>query len=198
MINKYYVVDLAPGRSLVEYLVGEGQQVFVISWRNPDARHPDWGLDTYGRAVLDAMDAVERISGVERTHLLGSAPAASSRRMLAGPPGRDGSSTGSPRSTSASRCSTRRGPGDRRARRRQPRRGGDRLVRAQGYLDGRSLAEVFAWLRPGDLIWNYWVNNYLQGSKPPAFDILFWNADTTRMTAALHRDFVDLAAGQRA
>jgi polyhydroxyalkanoate synthase len=61
-------------------------------------------------------------------------------------------------------------------------------------LDGRSLAEVFAWLRPNDLIWNYWVNNYLLGKKPPAFDILYWNADTTRMTAGLHRDFLELGA----
>jgi poly[(R)-3-hydroxyalkanoate] polymerase subunit PhaC len=67
------------------------------------------------------------------------------------------------------------------------------VSRRRGYLDGRALAEVFAWLRPGDLVWNYWVNNYLLGKKPPAFDILFWNADTTRMTAALHADFVDLA-----
>ena len=52
---------------------------------------------------------------------------------------------------------------------------------------------MFAWLRPNDLIWNYWVNNYLQGKPPPAFDILYWNADTTRMAAHLHRDFIDLA-----
>jgi polyhydroxyalkanoate synthase len=63
----------------------------------------------------------------------------------------------------------------------------------RGYLDGRALAEVFAWLRPDDLIWTYWVNNYLQGRDPAPFDILFWNADTTRMTAALHRDLLDLA-----
>jgi long-chain acyl-CoA synthetase len=67
------------------------------------------------------------------------------------------------------------------------------MSRRRGYLDGRALAEVFAWLRPEDLIWNYWVNNYLLGQKPPAFDILFWNADTTRMSAGLHADFVDLA-----
>ena len=70
-INKYYALDLAPDRSLVEYLVQEGQQVFVMSWRNPDARHADWGLDTYVQAILDALDAVERISGVERTALAG-------------------------------------------------------------------------------------------------------------------------------
>ena len=63
----------------------------------------------------------------------------------------------------------------------------------QGYLDGNALAEVFAWLRPNDLIWNYWVNNYLLGRKPPAFDILYWNADTTRMPARLHHDFLRLA-----
>jgi polyhydroxyalkanoate synthase subunit PhaC len=63
---------------------------------------------------------------------------------------------------------------------------------ARGYLDGRSLAEVFAWLRANDLIWSYWVNNYLRGEKPPPFDILYWNADTTRMPAALHRDFINV------
>ena len=68
LINKFYAMDLAPGRSLVEYLVGEGMQVFMISWRNPDARHADWGFDAYGQAVLDALDA----TGAERTHLLGT------------------------------------------------------------------------------------------------------------------------------
>ena len=61
---------------------------------------------------------------------------------------------------------------------------------ARGYLDGATLAEAFAWLRPEDLVWRYWVNNYIQGRKPAPFDVLFWNADTTRMAAALHRDMV--------
>jgi polyhydroxyalkanoate synthase len=61
-----------------------------------------------------------------------------------------------------------------------------------GVLDGRDLARVFAWLRPNDLVWNYWVNNYLLGQDPPAFDILYWNADTTRLPAGLHSDFLDL------
>jgi poly(3-hydroxyalkanoate) synthetase len=67
------------------------------------------------------------------------------------------------------------------------------VSKARGSLDGRSLAEVFAWLRPGDLIWSYWVNNYLEGKQPPPFDILYWNADTTRMPARLHRDFLRMA-----
>jgi poly(3-hydroxyalkanoate) synthetase len=68
-----------------------------------------------------------------------------------------------------------------------------RASREKGYLDGRALAEIFAWLRPNDLIWNYWVSSYLMGHAPKAFDILYWNADPVRMTAAMHRDFMDLA-----
>ena len=69
MINKYYIVDLAPGRSMVEYLVEEGHQVFVISWRNPDARHRDWDLDTYGGAVVGALDAVRIISNAGKASI---------------------------------------------------------------------------------------------------------------------------------
>ena len=65
-INKYYVMDLAPGRSMIEYFVGQGQQVFVMSWRNPDARHSGWGMDAYGQAVIDALDATCAITGAER------------------------------------------------------------------------------------------------------------------------------------
>jgi polyhydroxyalkanoate synthase len=61
-----------------------------------------------------------------------------------------------------------------------------------GVLDGKDMAAVFAWLRPNDLVWNYWVNNYLLGQDPPAFDILYWNSDTTRLPAGLHSDFLDL------
>ena len=70
-INKFYALDLAPGRSMIEYLVRAGQQVFVISWRNPDARHAHWGLDTYVQEMLGAIDAVERICGGDRTALMG-------------------------------------------------------------------------------------------------------------------------------
>jgi polyhydroxyalkanoate synthase len=64
--------------------------------------------------------------------------------------------------------------------------------RLRGMVDGHELARMFAWMRPNDLIWNYWVNNYLLGNQPPAFDILYWNADTTRLPARLHGDYLDL------
>ncbi|MGH3194798.1 MAG: alpha/beta fold hydrolase [Streptosporangiaceae bacterium] len=194
MINKYYITDLAPGRSLAEYLVGQGHQVFVVSWRNPDARHRDWGLDTYGGAIVAALDAVREISGAPKASVLALCSGGIATSMVAAhlsvtgrlgelaslglgvavldqeQAGAAGAIIDEATATAATAVSE-----------------------ARGYLDGRALAEVFAWLRPDDLIWNYWVNNYLQGRPPPAFDILYWNADTTRLPAALHRDFVKLA-----
>src|SRR6202044_3409531 len=67
----------------------------------------------------------------------------------------------------------------------------------KGVLDGADMARVFAWLRPNDLVWNYWVNNYLLGKDPPGFDILAWNADTTRLTSAFHHQLLDLMAGNQ-
>jgi polyhydroxyalkanoate synthase len=66
------------------------------------------------------------------------------------------------------------------------------ISRQRGVLEGADLGRIFAWMRPKDLIWNYWVNNYLLGNDPPAFDLLYWNADTTRLPARLHSDFLDL------
>jgi polyhydroxyalkanoate synthase len=197
-INKFYAVDLAPGRSLIEYLVGTGQQVFIMSWRNPDARHADWGMDTYIGAVLEALDAVERICGTERTVLngicAGGIIAGFTAGYLAGA-GRLGRLAGFALMVTvldSERAGTPAALVDRRTA-----AAAVAASRRRGYLDGRSLAEVFAWLRPGDLIWNYWVNNYLLGKKPPAFDVLFWNADTTRMAAKLHADFVEQAMENR-
>ncbi len=191
MINKYYVTDLAPGRSMIEYLIKGGQQVFAISWRNPDEHQAEWNLDTYVAAVVEAIDAARDIAGCEQVHAVG---------LCAG---------GITLSTAAAHLAA-RDELDRlagltlavcvldNARAGTTSAFLDRRVAAlavaesarRGYLDGRSLAGVFAWLRPNDLIWNYWVNNYLLGKDPPAFDILYWNADTTNLPAGLHRDFV--------
>jgi polyhydroxyalkanoate synthase subunit PhaC len=195
VINKFYVMDLAPGRSMVEYLLGRGLQVFMISWRNPDARHAKWDIDTYGQAVLDALDAAARITGSEQAVLAGACSggiiAAMAAAHLAGTGQQDRIAAATLMVTVLDQAHAGLAGAviDERTA-----RVAEAASRARGYLDGRSLAEVFAWLRPNDLIWNYWVNNYLLGRKPPPFDILFWNADTTRMTAGLHRDFLRLGA----
>jgi polyhydroxyalkanoate synthase len=195
VINKFYVMDLAPGRSMVEYLASTGLQVFMISWRNPDARHAKWDINTYGQAILDAMDATERITGSKQTALAGTCSGGIIAAMVAAHLARTGRQDRIAALTFLVTVLDQAHAGlasaviDERSA-----QVAAAASAARGYLDGRSLAEVFAWLRPNDLIWNYWVNNYLLGRKPPPFDILFWNADTTRMTAGLHRDFLQLGA----
>ncbi len=194
VINKYYAIDLAPGRSLVEYLVSQGQQVFVISWRNPDARHRGWGIDAYGEAIRDGLDTVLQIADVEHAHLLALCSGGIIASMLAAYLAEAG---GLDKVASLGLAVTvldqsRAGVASALIDERVARLAVAASAR-RGYLDGRSLAEVFAWLRPNDLIWNYWVNNYLEGKPPPAFDVLYWNADTTRMAARLHQDFIGLA-----
>jgi polyhydroxyalkanoate synthase subunit PhaC len=193
MINKYYIVDLAPGRSMVEFLVSMGHQVFVMSWRNPDARHRDWGLDTYGAALTDALAAVRAVSGAAKAHVCALCSGGIMTSMVAahlavtGQLGQLASLCLGVAVLDQTQAGTAGAAIDEKTA-----AAAMAVSSARGYLDGRTLAEVFAWLRPDDLIWNYWVNNYLQGKSPPAFDILYWNADVTRLPAALHHDFIRL------
>jgi polyhydroxyalkanoate synthase len=197
-INKYYVLDLAPGRSLVEHLLASGQQVFVVSWRNPGVRQADWGLDTYVEAVIQALDATREICETEQAHLFGACSGGIISSMAAAhlaQTGRQDELAGLTLAVTVLDQSEAGLAGALMDRGRAD----TAIARSArtGYLDGRALAEVFAWLRPNDLIWNYWVNNYLVGKKPPAFDILYWNADTTRMPAHLHRDFLETALANK-
>ena len=190
-INKYYVLDLAPGRSMIEHYVAQGQQVFAISWRNPEREQGHFDLDTYAQAVAEARDAVASITGQTGVHL---AAACSGGIVTAGLLGHLAAAGELDRAASLtlmvcaldndtegtmSALTTR-----------------DIAAAAvaesarKGYLDGRALEGVFTWLRPNDLVWNYFVNNYLLGKEPPAFDILYWNQDTVRLAAGLHRDFI--------
>ena len=191
VINKFYVLDLAPGRSMIEYFVAQGQQVFLISWRNPQARHRDWGFDTYGAAIVEAMDAVDKIAGTDTVQLLGICSGGTLAAMTAahltdiGEADRMAGFSLAVTVLDQSRAGFALAMMSDRAA-----QAAIRVSARKGYLDGRALAEMFAWLRPTDLVWRYWVNNYVQGRPPAAFDVLFWNADATRMAAALHRDFV--------
>ena len=193
-INKFYSLDLTPEKSLVQFLLKEGYQVFCISWRNPKSEHRDWGLNTYVEAVDRAVQAAGDIAGSPDVTMMGAcsggitscayaawsaARGASKVRNLVlavctlDPSTADDTTLGAlitPLTIEAAR----------------------RASEARGLLDGRELAKVFAWMRPNDLIWNYWVSNYLLGNAPPAFDILFWNNDTTSLPARLHSDYLDL------
>ena len=192
-INKFYVLDLAPGRSMVEHFVARGQQVFAISWRNPEQAQGHFDLDTYASAVAEARDAVAAIANQTKVHL---AAACSGGIITAGLLGQlaatdelagvasltlmvcalDNETEGTI-SALASRDVAAAAVAE---------------SARKGYLDGQALAGVFTWLRPNDLVWNYVVNNYLLGRTPPAFDVLYWNQDTVRLAAGLHRDFIHI------
>jgi poly[(R)-3-hydroxyalkanoate] polymerase subunit PhaC len=198
MINRFYITDLAPGKSLVEYLLERGQQVFAISWRNPGKEHSDWGLDHYAAAVLEGLDAVRDVSGSERVHVYGNCAGGQVASTVAAHLAevdeleRVASLTLGVCVIDNARSNVVNAMVNQRSVQMA------KLASARkGYLDGADLASVFLWLRPNDLIWPYVVNNWLLGKEPPAFDILYWNADTTRLPAALHRDFLEMASENR-
>ena len=193
-INKYYVLDLAPGRSFVEHLLDQGQQVFMVSWRNPDALHGHYDLDTYAAAVLEARAAVAEIARQPTGHLAAGcsgglvatcavAHLAAQQRLA---------EVASLTLLVCALDNARAGTVSALTSRELAAAAVAESAR-KGYLDGQALAGVFAWLRPNDLIWSYWVNNYLLGRRPPAFDVLYWNQDTVRLSAGLHRDFMRIA-----
>ncbi len=191
-VNKFYVMDLSPGKSIIRYLVGSGQQVFAISWRNPTPQQREWGFEAYDRAILEAIEAVRAITanpdvnisgsclgGMTLSTLLGHLAARGDRRIhavtfLVTVLDTNVESTMGLFATKETIAAAREGS------------------RLRGVLEGQEMARVFAWLRPNDLIWNYWVNNYLIGKDPAAFDVLYWNNDTTRLPAKLHGDLLDL------
>lgn len=191
-INKFYILDLAPKRSLVEYALDHGVQVFAISWRNPTAEQREMGVDDYVDACKRALTVVREIAGSPDANVLGvCAGGITTALMLGHLAGRRESlvnavtllvtmlDTSLPSMTGM--FATEEIVKDAIER-----------SRKKGVLSGRDMARVFAWLRPNDLVWNYWVNNYLMGEAPPAFDILFWNGDSTNLPARLHAGFLDL------
>ena len=191
-INKYYFMDLAPGRSFIEYTVSRGITCFLISWRNPDGRHADWDFDTYAAAALRAIDVARDTAHSDDVNVIGMCAGGiltatvlnhlahtKDERVATATLGVTLLDFSVPTTVglfnTAPLMATARG-------RSQMRRG----------LDGRSLGSVFSWLRPNELVWNYWVNNYLLGKQPPVFDILAWNSDPTNLPAALHRQFLQV------
>jgi polyhydroxyalkanoate synthase len=192
-INKYYILDISPGRSMIEHFVGLGQQVFAISWRNPEQAQGRFDLDTYAEAVAEARDAVAAITAADGVHV---AAACSGGLVTAGLVGAMAARGGLEKVESLTLMvcaldTNTEGTVSALTSRDLAAAAVAESAR-KGYVDGQALAGVFTWLRPNDLVWSYVVNNYLLGKAPPAFDILYWNQDTVRLAAGLHRDFIHI------
>nr|WP_279292609.1 class I poly(R)-hydroxyalkanoic acid synthase [Methylobacterium goesingense] len=186
-INKFYILDLNPSKSLIAWMVGQGLTVFCISWVNPDARHADKDFESYMREGIEtAIDAIGVATGESEVsaagYCVGGTLLAVTLAMQA--------ATGNKRIKSATFLTTQvdfTHAGDLKvfADEEQIRLIESRMQK-RGYLEGTGMATAFNMLRPNDLIWSYVVNNYVKGQAPMPFDLLYWNADSTRMPAANH------------
>ena len=191
-INKYYLYDMSPSKSFIKHAVDEGIQTFIISWRNPKKEHRHWGLDQYVETIEQAIDATLEITVQDSVNGIGACAGGitfaaalgylnaiekhtvNSMTLMVNVLANDADDSIISLFATEDTIEA--------ARKRSA---------AEGILKGDSTARVFNWMRPNDLIWNYVVSNYLHGQTPPAFDILFWNADTTNLPAKLHSDFLD-------
>ena len=197
-INKYYVMDLAPGRSFAEWAVDHGHTTFAISWRNPDPTMRDVDLDDYMlRGLGTAVDVVREITGAAQANVAGLCVGGTLAVMLLAWQAQTEAATAEepdPPVRSLTLLNTLVDFS-------QPGALGnftdaDTVERLEGrmaetgYLDGAEMAGTFDALRPNDLIWSYVAGNWLMGQTPPAFDILAWNADATRIAATTHSSYL--------
>lgn len=192
-INKMYINDLSPEKSVVKYQLDNGIQTFVISWRNPSKEQGHWDMADYVRSCREAMEAVSAITGSKKVNVSAGCSGGQTATMLASKMASDkddllGALTLMvcvlhPKQNDIEAGSLISEHGLALARQRAAKK---------GIIKGDDLSRGFAWLRPNDLIWNYVINNYLLGDDPPAFDVLFWNADATNLSAALMGDFLTI------
>jgi polyhydroxyalkanoate synthase subunit PhaC len=186
-INKYYIMDLAPGRSFIEWAVQHRRTVFAISYRNPDATMSDVTLDDYIiHGPKTALDVISGITGSPKIDIVGLCLGGTVTAMLAAYL----AETGDDRIGSVTLLNTlldfsEPGVLGAFADERTIERLDARMARA-GVMEGSTMAGTFDVLRANDLIFSYVVSNWLMGEDPPAFDILAWNADSTRLPAAMH------------
>ena len=190
-INKFYILDLNPEKSFIRWAVAQGLTVFVISWVNPDERLADKGFEAYMReGILAAFDCVEQATGEREVtaigYCVGGTLLAATLAYMA--------TVGDDRVKSATFFTTQidfTDAGDLKVfvDAEQLKEVEEKMVE-HGYLEGSSMAQAFNMLRPSDLIWSYYVNNYLKGKEPMPFDLLAWNSDSTRMPAANHKFYL--------
>ncbi|MEM7059633.1 MAG: alpha/beta fold hydrolase [Pseudomonadota bacterium] len=191
-INKYYAFDLKPKNSILGYLVRQGFQVFTISWKNPDKGTSDWSIETYLGSIRQAVDAIRVITQNERINLISACAGGLTAMAFLGHLAETKDPIIESHSLLVTALLPQSGSMLELFTTDQTLELAREISRAEGTLDGKDLAHVFAWLRPGDLIWTYWVNNYMLGRQPPPLDVLYWDNDPTRLPAALHSDFIDM------
>lgn len=196
-INKFYASDLDPITSVVQFLLRNGFQTFIISWRNPTKEHRHWGLTEYVDSLIQCTEVMKQITGSDKINISGACSGgittATFASLLAAAgddrinsltfqvtvlnPQPDDSDIGQMVSENSLEIAR-------------------RYSAKKGILKGDDLARMFAWMRPNDLVWNYVVNNYLMGEDPPPYNVLYWNNDTTNLPAALHSDYLDFGMQQ--
>ncbi|MEH6549292.1 MAG: alpha/beta hydrolase [Pseudomonadales bacterium] len=193
MVNKYYVLDLSPDRSMLKFAVDSGLQVFMVSWRNPGIEQSTWGVEKYALALMEAITAVKTITRSKDLNLYTLCSGAMMTLAMAS--AMKGRGDNSIHSMTIGVCmldlqrtdmemTALAGP--------QVYEKVKKRSRKAGILNGHELATSMLWLRPQDLIWGNVVNNYLLGNEPPEFDLLFWNNDWTNLPAQLHCDVIDM------
>ena len=186
-INKFYILDLNPQKSFIKWCVEQGHTVFVISWVNPDERHADKDWEAYIREGIDfALDTIEKATGEKKVNAIGYCVGGT---LLAAALALHAQEKDS-RIASATLFTTQVDftyAGDLKVFVDEEQlKGVEDRMRETGYLDGSKMASAFSMLRASELIWPYFVNNYLKGQDPMPFDLLYWNSDSTRMAAANH------------
>ncbi len=190
-INKFYILDLNPEKSFIRWAVSQGLTVFVISWVNPDSRLADKDFAAYmHEGVLTALDCVEQATGEREATAIGYCVGGT---LLAATLGYM-AAVGDTRINSVTFFTTLvdfTDAGDLKVfvDAEQLKAVEERMAE-QGYLEGSHMASAFNMLRPNDLIWSYYINNYLKGKVPVPFDLLVWNSDATRMPAANHKFYL--------
>jgi polyhydroxyalkanoate synthase subunit PhaC len=186
-INKFYILDLRPRNSLVRWAVSQGHTVFVISWVNPDEKLAEKGFEDYmHQGYLAALDAIEQATGEREVNAIGyclggTLLASTLAYMAAKKDDRIKSATFFVALTDFEEAGELGVFIDE-----EQLTSLEDKMNKRGFLEGSEMATTFNMLRANDLIWSFVVNNYLLGNDPFPFDLLYWNADSTRMPARMH------------
>ena len=190
-INRFYILDLTPEKSFVKWTVDQGVTLFMVSWKSADESIRDIGMDDYVAAQEEAIDVIRDLLGVEKVHTIGYCVAGTTMAATLAYLSGKGEAEKVASATFFTAQIDFEDPGDLKMF-----VGDDTLATLKqltaetGVLDGRVMAATFNLLRGRDLIWNYVVNNYLLGADYPAFDLLYWNGDTTNLPARWHADYL--------